>query len=685
MPFVNYQNANNTIAQLGAFLWWSGLDTTIVLKTWDWAQFPSTFPYICTIFSKSSVTEGSVITKREIVRVDGRTWDQLTVVRWFGETTWSEKEWEPGYRTQGNLIFSFDPDDFIYLGTTDEELQDIKDELIELDNNKLNIVDYQNGTAIFAASSTGNDDYAINIIPAPSWYQLGQRFRFQADVANVWSATLNVSGLWPITIKKQNDQDLETWDIEAGQIVWVDFDWVNFQMETQVAILPTAVTDNLQKDYTALEDIFQWDAVYVDPSWQIGRWDASDPAKSKIIWVARLNILSGNTGTVILLWLQKQYTGLSIWSTYNLLDLAFPDELTWIPNSVVYTNLIPAEAKVGWWSAEFDWTSEVTYSLPWNTWWGWINFRVKTSGNTYNVFAWWTTTQGDVEIAINGSWLIVVDFGPYTFTSTTAVNDGSRHMVSFYYNFNWSSELWIDSVSEFSQLTDINNNSWWSWSHSIWSFIAAGNEFVWEIDELLQKSWSLSQAQVDELYNSWAWESFDNLVLTTNIRSYFDFNYPFNLNIGLGVGTQLVEVWIATASTDLRVFTWTDITVKQKTFVRITDFTAWQNELAHDLNRVPDFLECVAKSAYTLDGWIWSSNWWFDGTNQWAVYNYRDNSGNEYAGTTTTNVLNLSFIWQENSKIIVIDSVDKDKIVYTVTNNWTWWWDDWQNAYFVLS
>lgn len=93
----------------------------------------------------------------------------------------------------------------------------------------------QDGGLIYAASSAGSDTYAITLSPAPSAYAAGQVFNFKADVANTGAATLNVNSLGAKTIKKLNDQDLATGDIEAGQVVTVVYDGTSMQMTSQVA------------------------------------------------------------------------------------------------------------------------------------------------------------------------------------------------------------------------------------------------------------------------------------------------------------------------------------------------------------------------------------------------------------------------------------------------------------------
>ena len=97
------------------------------------------------------------------------------------------------------------------------------------------------GTDFYAASAVGTDSYAITISPAVGAYATGMKFRFKADVANTGACTLAVSGLSALAIKKLNDQDLATGDIEIGQIVEVVYDGVDFQMQSQTAVAPATV------------------------------------------------------------------------------------------------------------------------------------------------------------------------------------------------------------------------------------------------------------------------------------------------------------------------------------------------------------------------------------------------------------------------------------------------------------
>lgn len=83
---------------------------------------------------------------------------------------------------------------------------------------------FQRGTEIYAYSSTQTDAYAVTLSPAVTSYVEGMLVRFKADVGNVGTATLAVSGLSPITIKKNVTENLADNDIQGSQVVEVIYD-----------------------------------------------------------------------------------------------------------------------------------------------------------------------------------------------------------------------------------------------------------------------------------------------------------------------------------------------------------------------------------------------------------------------------------------------------------------------------
>lgn len=91
----------------------------------------------------------------------------------------------------------------------------------------------QEGTYNYAATSTGNDTYAITLSPAITSYKTGSCYTFKADVANTGAASLNINSVGAVTIKKTTSgvtTDLSDNDIRAGQLVQVCHDGTNFQM-----------------------------------------------------------------------------------------------------------------------------------------------------------------------------------------------------------------------------------------------------------------------------------------------------------------------------------------------------------------------------------------------------------------------------------------------------------------------
>ena len=254
MVYNKYTATNN--AQSLLLAWISNGSLTMQVTAWEWALFPSTYPFLLVLEQYNTDAVPKVV-KREIVKVTNRSTDTLTIVR----SAWScVQDDTANPRLLWTTAYSFDAWDSVSLYVTAEDSKDVKDEVSRLETAKLNVADFQNGTPVYWASSWGTDDYEITLVPAISWYALWQCFRFQADVWNTGPATLNVNSKWPITIKKLHDQDLETGDIEAGQIVEVAYDWTYFQMDSQVAIIQEAETSKLTEN--------------IDPVWE--DWDAWD-------------------------------------------------------------------------------------------------------------------------------------------------------------------------------------------------------------------------------------------------------------------------------------------------------------------------------------------------------------------------------------------------------------------------
>ena len=93
------------------------------------------------------------------------------------------------------------------------------------------------------ASSTGSANaYAFVAQQTITAYYDGLLIGFDANFQNTGSATLAVDGLAATTIKKHNDQNLISGDIEAGQKVLVVYDGTNFQLLSGTAGEPALGT-----------------------------------------------------------------------------------------------------------------------------------------------------------------------------------------------------------------------------------------------------------------------------------------------------------------------------------------------------------------------------------------------------------------------------------------------------------
>lgn len=213
----------------------------------------------------------------------------------------------------GTTATSFNTWDRVYWNVVIKIITDIQDELTRINTDKLDIADYQNWLKVYAASSTGTDAYAITLSPAPSSYLTAQTFKFLADVWNTWAATLNVNWLGAKTIKKLRDQDLATGDIEAGQIVEVAYDGTNFQMNSQIANIPTIDINGLTEDTSPDIDndfFIQYDAsAFTNKKVKIARYRAAD---------ADANLGTSTALFVTPLHLKKYCGKIVAWNTFTV-------------------------------------------------------------------------------------------------------------------------------------------------------------------------------------------------------------------------------------------------------------------------------------------------------------------------------------------------------------------------------
>lgn len=94
------------------------------------------------------------------------------------------------------------------------------------------------GQIWYGVDGGADDSYEVQIPTFPGTLQAGDQILFYAATANTGAATISINGTTAKTLKKMHDQDLDTGDIEAGQLVHAGYDGTNYQMLSPVASTP---------------------------------------------------------------------------------------------------------------------------------------------------------------------------------------------------------------------------------------------------------------------------------------------------------------------------------------------------------------------------------------------------------------------------------------------------------------
>ena len=186
--------------------------------------------------------------------------------------------------------------------------EDLQDEVIRLETDKLNKSVYNSEKIAYSASSTWNDDYSATISDVTSLTDW-QTFKIKVDVANTWSATLNINWLWAKTLKKLKSSafaDLETGDLIANQIFFATYNsssgWF-FQFSVDPAKVTIPDVASTKSTLVAWENITAWNPVrfWKSVSWIISTYwsitNQAQPADNETIFsfVAELNKINSIT------------------------------------------------------------------------------------------------------------------------------------------------------------------------------------------------------------------------------------------------------------------------------------------------------------------------------------------------------------------------------------------------------
>jgi len=121
MVFQKFWVTDNAVWQIDAWIWAS--TTSLTLWVGQWSLFPTSQQFIWVLVQYITPNNPtSWVAKSEKVLVTNRTWDILTITRWY--------DWD----TSTTFLTS----DYFYLNITSKIIIDIQDESTRLENDKLN-------------------------------------------------------------------------------------------------------------------------------------------------------------------------------------------------------------------------------------------------------------------------------------------------------------------------------------------------------------------------------------------------------------------------------------------------------------------------------------------------------------------------------------------------------------------
>lgn len=102
----------------------------------------------------------------------------------------------------------------------------------------------QDGSFLWGGTASGSSNaFTLTLTPAITAYTAGQTFRFIANHAINGATTININAVGAKTIKKNISVDLETGDIQNGQLVEIIYDGTNFQLFGDVNNRPINMGD----------------------------------------------------------------------------------------------------------------------------------------------------------------------------------------------------------------------------------------------------------------------------------------------------------------------------------------------------------------------------------------------------------------------------------------------------------
>lgn len=259
MTYSKNNSENNAICGLD---FWFNETALIFFWSWNFNRF-STSNFIVEIITIDPTDNDKVIA-RENIFCTSRSGNQFNV--WvIGNRAFEPVPIDDDQTSNIQQALPFVKTNTIIRQVSSKALLDkIQDWIITLETDKLDISTYNQEKNVFSASSEWTDTYKITDSSLTS-YNDWQPIRFRCDVANTWSATLEINALWTKSLKKQQGtEDLETWDILANWIVTAIYNSTLdvFQYSSQLATLVTvwSATESIEwvAELTTQAELTTW-------------------------------------------------------------------------------------------------------------------------------------------------------------------------------------------------------------------------------------------------------------------------------------------------------------------------------------------------------------------------------------------------------------------------------------------
>ena len=376
---------------------------TLTIKDNKWWLFPSVFPYRLTLI-KFDPTITTKVIQREIIEVTNRVWNTFTITRAIEKVPNSDDA-----IISLATAFQFDDWDVVLLSTTKDFFDEIKTEISTLDSNKLNTSTYNQERALFASSSTWTDSYNISDSSVTSYIDW-KLYKVKADVANTWSATLEVNTFWLKSLKKLKAwefTDLNTWDIIINQIFWAIYNASEdvFQFSVDPATVVSPASADTQSTKTAWEDITAWNF--------LRKWIVANIPSLEITVFNNLdtnyNFWKSTTDSSSTQKVWQIFTALDQWLDYILIRIrqqGSPQDAIQVKiyesdktTLVATANNTASWSILPWWSTFVDYKFEfnITNLIPTNTYFIEISRTWGLSNSNYyliqwdqdNIYSWW--------------------------------------------------------------------------------------------------------------------------------------------------------------------------------------------------------------------------------------------------------------------------------------------------------